>query len=66
MTDFVPLRDRLSALRRQVLVTLAEQLENGALDAGLPALLSNVQTALTAVEETIAAERQRPRPTGRA
>ena len=57
MTDFVPLRDRLSALRRQVLVTLAEQPEDGSLDAGLLALVANIQTALVAVEEMTEAER---------
>ncbi len=64
LTDFARLRDRLSALRRQVLVTLAEQPEDGSLDAGLLALLANVQTALAAVDE-IAAERPRPRPASR-
>ena len=62
--DFAPLRDRLAALRRQVLVTLAEQPEDGALDAGLIALVANIQTALVAVEEIIA-ERSRPHPTSR-
>ena len=61
---FAPLRDRLSALRRQVLVTLAEQLEDGSLDAGLLALVANVQATLAAVDEMIEAERQRARPTG--
>ncbi len=64
MTDFAPLRDRLSALRRQTLVMLAEQPEDGSLDAGLIALVANVQTALAAVEEMIA-ERPRPHPTSR-
>ena len=64
MTDLAPLRDRLSALRRQTLVTLAEQPQDGSLDAGLLALVANVQTALMAVEEMIA-ERPRPRPPGR-
>ncbi len=62
MTDFVPLRDKLSALRRQTLVMLAEQPEDRALDAGLIALVANAQTALVAVKEIIA-ERPRPRPT---
>ncbi len=57
MTDFAPLRDRLSTLRRQTLVTLAEQPEDGSLDAGLLALAANIQAALVALEETIAAER---------
>ncbi len=52
MTDFTPLRNRLSALRHRVLVTLAEHSEDGALDAGLIALVANIQTALAAVEET--------------
>ncbi len=65
MTDFAPLRDRLVALRRHILVTLAEQPEDGSLDAGLLALVANVQSALAAVEETIAAERPRRHPTGR-
>ena len=64
MTDFAPLRDRLSALRRQVLVTLAEQPEDRALDAGLIALVANVETALAAVAEMIA-ERPQPHPPGR-
>ena len=67
MTDFAPLRDRLSALRLQVLVTLAEQPEDGSLDAGLLALAANVQTTLAAVEEMIdEAERPRRHPTSRA
>ena len=60
MTDFAPLRDRLSALRRQVLVTLAEQPEDGPLDAGLIALVANVQSALAAVEEINAERHARP------
>lgn len=64
MTDFAPLRDRLVALRRQTLVMLAEQPEDGSLDAGLLALVANVQATLAAVEEMIA-ERPRPRPTSR-
>ncbi len=62
MTDFVPLRDRLSALRRRTLVTLAEQPEDGSLDAGLLALVANVQATLAAAEEMIA---ERSRPTSR-
>ncbi len=54
MTDFAPLRDRLAALRRQTLVTLAEQPKDGSIDAGLLALVANVQTTLVAVEEVIA------------
>ncbi len=62
MTDFAPLRDRLVALRRQALAKLSEQPEDGSLDAGLLALVSNVQTALVAVDELIA---ERPRPASR-
>jgi len=58
MTDFAPLRDRLSALRRQVLVKLAGQPSDGPIDAGLLALAANVQSALAAVNEIIA---ERPR-----
>ncbi len=65
MTDFAPLRDRLAALRRQTLIMLAERPEDDSLDAGLLALVANVQTALAAVEEMIEAERPRPHPTGR-
>ncbi len=65
MTDFAPLRDRLAALRRQTLVTLAEQPKDGSLDAGLLALVANIQTALAAVEEMAETERPRPRPTSR-
>ena len=46
--DFAPLRDRLVALRRRTLVALAEQPEDGSLDAGLLAIVANVQTALVA------------------
>ncbi len=63
MTDFAPLRDRLVTLRRRTLVTLAEQPQDGSLDAGLLALVANVQTALVAIDEMIA-ERPRPHPTG--
>ncbi len=54
MTDFAPLRDRLSALRRRTLIMLAEQPEDRTLDAGLLALVANVQTALVAIEGIIA------------
>ena len=60
MTDFAPLFDRLAALRRQILEALAEQPDDGSLDAGLLALVANVQTALVAVEALIEAERPRP------
>ena len=65
MTDFAPLRDRLSALRHHTLVMLAEQPEDGALDTGLIALVANVQTALAAVEEMTAAEQPRSHPASR-
>ncbi len=52
-TDLAPLRDRLVALRLQTLVTLAAQPADGSLDAGLLALVANVQGALVAVEEII-------------
>ena len=58
--DFAPLRDRLAALRLRTLVTLAEQPDDGSLDAGLLALVANVQTALVAVEALIEIERPRP------
>ena len=64
VTDFAPLRDRLSALRYRVLVTLAEQPEDGSIDAGLLALVANVQAALVAVDEMIA-ERPRLHPASR-
>ena len=60
--DFAPLRDRLSALRRRTLLMLAQQPEDGSLDAGLLALVANVQTALVAVEEMAETERPGPRP----
>ena len=63
MTDFAPLRDRLVTLRRQTLVMLTEQPDDGSIDAGLIALVANIQTALAAVEEMI--EPERP-PTPRA
>ncbi len=63
MTDFGPLRDRLVDLRLRTLVTLAAQPAGGSLDAGLLALVANVQATLAAVEEMIA-ERPRPHPTG--
>ena len=60
--DFAPLRDRLVALRRRTLVALAEQPEDGSLDAGLLALVANVQSVLVAIEEMTEAERHRPAP----
>ena len=62
--DFAPLRDRLVALRRRTLVKLAEQPDDGSINAGLLALAGNIQSVLAAVEEMIA-ERPRRRPTGR-
>ncbi len=63
-TDFAPLHDRLVALRLRTIVKLAEQPEDGSIDAGLLALVANAQAALVAVEEIIA-ERPRSRPTSR-
>ena len=64
VTDFAPLRDRLSALRLRTIVKLAEQTDDGSIDAGLLALVANVQTTLAAVEEMIdEAERPRRHPT---
>ena len=65
MTDFAPLRDRLMAFRFRTLVTLAERPDDGSLDAGLLALVGNIQAALVAIEEMIEAERPWPRPTSR-
>ncbi len=65
MTDFAPLRDRLSALRLRTIVKLAEQTDDGSLDAGLLALVANVQAVLVAIEEVIA-ERPRRHPATRA
>ncbi len=62
MTDFAPLFDRLVALRRQTLEALAEQPDDGSLDAGLLALVANVQSVLVAIEEMTEAERPRPAP----
>ena len=53
MTNLEPLRDRLLVLRRQTLLLLAEQPEDGSLDAGLLTIAANVQTALVAVEVVI-------------
>ncbi len=61
MNDLAPLRDRLSALRHRTLITLAEQTGDGPIDAGLLAMVANVQAVLAALEEVIA-ERPRPRP----
>ena len=57
MTYFAPLRDRLSTLQLQMLFTLAEQPEGGALDAGLIGLVANIQSVLVAIEEMTEAER---------
>ncbi len=56
MTDFAPLFDRLVALRRRTLVALAGQPQDSSLDAGLLAIVANVQIALSAVEQTIEAD----------
>jgi len=66
MNDLALLRDRLTTLRRQTLVSLAERPEDESIDAGLLALVANVQTALVAVDEMAETERPRPRPTSRA
>lgn len=50
-SPFAPLRDRLVALRRRTLEALAERPDVAALDAGLLALVANVQTALAAIED---------------
>ncbi len=65
MTDFAPLRDRLVTLRRQTLVMLTEQPDDGSIDAGLLALAANIQATLAAVEEMTEPERPRPHPPGR-
>ncbi len=65
VTEFAPLRDRLVALRRRTLIMLAERPEEDSLDAGLLALVANVQTALVAVDEMAETERPGPRPTSR-
>ena len=56
MTSLAPLRDRLLVLRRQTLLLLAERPEEGKLDAGLLAMVANVQITIAAVEETIKAD----------
>ena len=52
--EFAPLRARLVALRLQTLAALAEQPDDGSLDAGLLALVANVQAALVAVDDASA------------
>lgn len=56
MTSLAPLRHRLLVLRRQTILLLAERPEEGKLDAGLLALVADVQIAIAAVEETIKAD----------
>ena len=53
MANLEPLRDRLLSLRRQTLSLLASRPEDESLDAGLMAIVANVQTTLVAVEETM-------------
>ncbi len=53
MTNLEPLRDRLLSLRRQTLSLLASRPEDESLDAGLLAIVANVQIALVAIEEAI-------------
>ena len=56
MTNLEPLRDRLLSLRRQNLSLLAARSEDESLDAGLLAVVANVQTTLVAVEEAMKAD----------
>ncbi len=56
MTNLEPLRERLLSLRRQTLSLLASRSEDESLDAGLLAIVANVQTALVAIEEVIEAD----------
>ncbi len=56
MTNLEPLHGRLLTLRRQTLSLLAARPEDESLDAGLLAIVANVQTALVAIEETIKAD----------
>ena len=56
MTNLESLCDRLLSLRRQTLSLLASRPEDESLDAGLLAIVANVQTALVAVEETMKAD----------
>ena len=56
VANLEPLRDRLLSLRRQTLSSLASRPEDESLDAGLMAIVANVQTVLVAVEETMRAD----------
>ena len=51
MADFTPLRGKLLTLRRKTLALLAERSEDTLTDAGLLALVANVQITLTALDE---------------
>ncbi len=51
MIDFAPLREKLISLRRKTLALLAERSEDTLTDAGLLALVANVQITLTALDE---------------
>ncbi len=51
MTDLAPLREKLISLRRRTLALLAERSEDTLTDAGLLALVADVQITLTALDE---------------
>ena len=51
MTDFLPLRGRLLDLRRRTLDLLAERSADEITDAGLLALVGNIQATLVAIDE---------------
>jgi hypothetical protein len=51
MTDLSNLRDKLFQLRHQALTKLADLSDEKVGDAGLLALLANVQCALTAIAD---------------
>ena len=51
MPDFSALRNKLLTIRRQTLVRMAGEPEEGAIDAGLLALAAKIQTALQAIDE---------------
>ena len=56
MTDFTALRDQLLDLRRKTLVLLAERVTDHGVEAGLLALVANVQATLAAIDEEKAQE----------
>ena len=51
MADLAPLRDQLIRLRRKTLALLAERSENEVVDAGLLALVADIQGTLAALDE---------------